>query len=120
MNERIKIIRKNEKLSQSEFGKKLEVSRDVINNLENGRVEPKPLMINYICDVFNVNKEWLITGKGEIYKIPEENEILTEALAKISLTEKKELKEIVTKLPKLNEKYIDLINKLIDGLIKEN
>ena len=35
INERVKILRKELKLSQTEFAEKLSVSRDVINNIEN-------------------------------------------------------------------------------------
>lgn len=39
--ERIKIVRKANKLSQEKFGSQLGVSRDVITSYEVGRVEPK-------------------------------------------------------------------------------
>ncbi len=64
MNDRIKRIRKNAELSQTNFGAKLGVSRDVINNIENGRVEPKPLIIKHICSVFGISEHWLRTGEG--------------------------------------------------------
>ena len=67
LSERIKQVRKAEKLSQIKFGEKLGVSRDVINNLENSRVDPKPLFINHLCNSFNINKEWLINGTGNMY-----------------------------------------------------
>lgn len=65
-NERIKELRKALKLSQTEFGKRLGVSRDVINNIENGRVELKEYLIKTIVSVFNVSADWLRTGEGEM------------------------------------------------------
>lgn len=70
LSERIKQIRKAEKLSQIKFGEKLGVSRDVINNLENSRVDPKPLFINHLCISFNINKDWLLNGTGNMYNSP--------------------------------------------------
>lgn len=67
MNTRIKSLRRQLKLSQTTFGEKLGVSRDVINNLENGRVEAKDLIIKTICSLFTVNEEWLRTGKGDMF-----------------------------------------------------
>ena len=67
MNHRIKRLRKNMGLSQKEFGDKLGVSRDVIANVENNRVEPTKLMLNMICREFNVNSLWLEEGKGEMF-----------------------------------------------------
>lgn len=67
MNTRIKVLRTHLKLSQTDFGEKLGVSRDVINNLENARVEPKELMIKTICSLLSVNEHWLRTGDGEMF-----------------------------------------------------
>ena len=55
------------KLSQREFGEKIGVSRDVISNIEYGRVQPKPLLIKHICDLYSVNEKWLMTGEGEMF-----------------------------------------------------
>ena len=70
MNERIKELRKREKLSQKDFGEKLGASRDVIANIENGRVDPTKTMIQLICLEFNVNETWLHTGEGEMFGTP--------------------------------------------------
>lgn len=66
MYERIKLLRKDTGLSQKEFGDKLGVSRDVISNIELGRVEPKESLIKLICKEFNIDYIWLTTGLGEM------------------------------------------------------
>lgn len=71
MNDRIKEVRKALELSQEEFGKKLGVSRGVIVNMELSRAEIKPLFIEHLCSVFNVNEEWLRNGTGEMFTEPE-------------------------------------------------
>ena len=68
IKDRIKEIRKYYKLNQEEFGEKIGVSRYVIVNIELDRVEPKELIINHICDIYSVNKEWLLTGNGSMLK----------------------------------------------------
>lgn len=81
MSNRIRILRKTLKLSQREFGEKLGVSRDVISNLEYGRVQPKELFLQHICRQYNVNEHWLHTGEGEIFsKSPEETSKFDEAV----------------------------------------
>ena len=81
MNERIKEIRKILNVSQREFGEKLGVSRDVISNIEYGRVEPKPLFIQHLCSTYNVNEEWIRTGIGEKFsETVEINKNLEEAI----------------------------------------
>lgn len=67
MNRRIKIIREALHLSQREFGEPLGVSRDVISNLEYGRVQPKERLIKQICNLYHVNPHWINTGEGPIF-----------------------------------------------------
>lgn len=81
MSDRIIAIRKALKLSQKEFGKKLGVSRDVIGNIEYGRVQPKELLLQHICELYKVNEHWLKTGEGEMFnENPDETKKLNEAL----------------------------------------
>jgi len=67
INKRIKQLRKILCLTQTEFGENLGVSRSVIVNLELDRVDPKDVFINHLCNVFKVNKEWVLSGRGEIF-----------------------------------------------------
>lgn len=64
---RIKIVREALNLSQREFGEKLGVSRDVISNIEYGRVQPKKLLLQHMCQQYKVNEHWLETGEGEMF-----------------------------------------------------
>jgi transcriptional regulator with XRE-family HTH domain len=84
VNNRIKAVREALGMSQREFGEKTGVSRDVISNLEYGRVEPKELFINHVCTIYNVNENWLRTGEGSMFvELPEEDEYF-KAAAQIS------------------------------------
>lgn len=67
MSNRIKAIREALKLSQREFGERLGVSRDVISNIEYNRVPPKELLLRHICELYNVNEDWLKTGEGKMF-----------------------------------------------------
>lgn len=77
MNQRIKELRKKLGLSQDEFGRRLGVTRGAITNIELNKTEPKDLFLNLICDVFDVNEEWLRTGNGEMFiEIDKENQLM--------------------------------------------
>lgn len=67
MADRIKAIRKALKLSQKEFGEKAGVSRDVISNIESGRVQPKEIFLQHICRQYKINRHWLETGEGDMF-----------------------------------------------------
>lgn len=79
---RIKIAREALNLSQREFGEKLGVSRDVISNIEYGRVQPKKLLLQHMCQQYKINEHWLETGEGEMFdKSPELDDKFDEALS---------------------------------------
>lgn len=78
---RIKVIRETLKLSQREFGEKLGVSRDVISNIEYGRVQPKELFLRHLCQQYQINEHWLKTGEGKMFnENPEETSKFDEAI----------------------------------------
>lgn len=69
MNTRFKTIRIEKHLSQEEFGKRIGIeSRSHISALENGNRTITDRIINDVCREFNVNEQWLRTGKGEMFK----------------------------------------------------
>ena len=81
MNTRIKNLRKTLNLTQQEFANKLKFSRTTISSFESRAKVPSEKTLEYICIIFNVNKEWLINGTGDIFyddvdKISLYNEIL--------------------------------------------
>lgn len=74
--QRIKTIRTSQKpkLTQTEFGQRLGVSKDVVANLEYDRVDPAESMIRLICQTYNINYAWLKTGEGEMEPVPVEDD----------------------------------------------
>lgn len=67
MMNRIKEVRKCLNLSQESFGKRLGVSRSVINNLERNITGLKEPLFELFCKTFNVNPDWLLTGNGDMF-----------------------------------------------------
>ena len=67
MNERIRKLRRTLDLTQKEFGDRIGVKGNTIATYEGGRNEPIDSVISLICREFNVNEEWLRTGKGEMF-----------------------------------------------------
>lgn len=65
MRERIIEIRKENKLSQEAFAQRLKLSRNFINQFENGNKNISDRTIKDICDEFGFNEEWVRTGTGE-------------------------------------------------------
>ena len=68
MHNRLKEFRKANKLTQQDLADKLGISRYTIESYEYARREIPDRTISDICRVFpNLNKEWLVTGSGEMY-----------------------------------------------------
>lgn len=67
MNKRLKSLRKSLGLNQKEMGYRLKLSQTHISSLENGTRELTDRIISDICRVFNVNKNWLHTGEGDMF-----------------------------------------------------
>lgn len=68
--EQLKPLRKALGLSQTEFGEKIGISRSAVNAHEQGKVVIGADRAKAICAEFNVNPEWLQTGKGEMFVKP--------------------------------------------------
>lgn len=114
MKDRIKQIRTNSGLNQSDFGKKISISRSAVWKIENGENTPSEQTINIICREFNVNEDWLRNGTGDMYKlIPNKLELylgeissgdddfikdLIEAYMELDQTSKDALKQIAKKM----------------------
>ena len=76
-NSRIKDVRKSLGLSQSAFGAPFGASRDMINNVENGRAAVSDIMITSICRTYNISERWLRTGEGEMFvQISRDKEVM--------------------------------------------
>lgn len=87
MHERIKELRKEHlKLTQESFGNRLSISRDMVNNIERGRVEIKDHIVKLICSEFSINEEWIRTGNGEM-KIATPSDIMEQLKKEFELDE---------------------------------
>ncbi|MEQ6049519.1 helix-turn-helix transcriptional regulator [Lysinibacillus capsici] len=117
IGERIQEIRKENGLSQEEFGKRLAVSRNVVAKYENGLVEPPELFINHLCIKFGVSENWLKTGEGEIYGAITEEDLFSEKLGKILASENDMIKDIISKASELDDDYLLMLHQLIDGML---
>ena len=112
--ERIRVLRKELKLSQPAFGEKIGVKRDVIANIELERAPVKELMQKMICRTFNVNPLWLEKGEGEMFlDVPDT--ILDDLAVEFDLspTEKNIVANYLRMPPEDRRKVSDLLHKLL-------
>jgi transcriptional regulator with XRE-family HTH domain len=110
INERLKEIRNYYNLSQDDFAKEIYVSRSFFTQLENGKKKLNERIIELICNSrFNVNKNWLLSGDGEMFS--------NEAPPDIELLQ---LMETMKELDPLHRKFIIKQIKEFVNLYKES
>lgn len=119
MKSRIKELRNILGLTQQEFANKMGTSRGNIAAYEVGKNAPSDAVVSLICREFNVNKGWLQTGVGEMFKeIPEEDEtaaLLSELLEDNGKTPTYELiKGIIRTYQQLDPKSQNILNGIIE------
>lgn len=66
IGERLKLIRKESGLNQTEFGARINLSQTTIGLYESDNRVITDRALSQICSTFNINEEWLKTGEGEM------------------------------------------------------
>lgn len=67
INERIKTLRKDNKLNQKQFAAALGVTQSGVSYMEQSGSTVSDASIKTICSIYNVNEEWLRTGAEPMY-----------------------------------------------------
>lgn len=125
IGERLREARKELKLSRDKFGERVGVRRDVVANMELGRVDmsQKDLLLDLICSTYNINCTWLKTGAGKMFDEPPVG-VQLRGWADTSLPgETEEFKErLIDLLCRLDkDNWMALVNKAVEMVkAKEN
>jgi transcriptional regulator with XRE-family HTH domain len=66
LKDRLLKLRLTQGLSQVEFSKRIGATSRAYSHYEKGESKAMDVFVNNICKAFLVNKEWLLTGEGEM------------------------------------------------------
>lgn len=120
MNERIKELRSILGYTQQVFADKLNIPRNNIAGYETGKRSPSDAVVSLICKEFNVNKEWLKTGKGEIFIPIDRQDQIAKLTADLFKSEKNSFKErLILALAGLDESEWEMLEKIAEKIAKE-
>lgn len=112
INERIRILRKELKLSGEDFGKAIGLKRNSLSQIENGINNCTEQTLLLICKTYNVNEQWLRDGVGEMFK----KDPLSELKEKYQLSDvMMEIVEAYLSLPTNKQAVID---EMVENLLK--
>lgn len=78
MKDRIKAIRKETGLTQTQFAESIGLSRIYITQCETGVINPSSRAIRDICRLYRINEEWLLNGTGEMHPVLSRNQQIAE------------------------------------------
>ena len=120
LNERIKLVRIKKSLNQTDFAKRLSISRSAVCKIESGENSPSEQTINLICKEFNVNSEWLRTGKGEMFIEKSKDILISDMFADIFKGDDTDFKyRLVSALSTLDDDDWDSLEKFITLISSE-
>lgn len=119
MNNRLKAIRKELKLTQNELGEKIGITGATVSDIERGKLSLTDRNITLVCEKLAVNEEWIRHGTGEMFRpeLPvDENTVL---LASLDLENNPKTKTFLEIYEQLDEKsktvLLDLAKSLLEN-----
>ena len=117
---RIKTLRQTLGMSQTDFGRKIGVTRSVLSNLDLGITTLQDPLLSLVCSVFNVRREWLETGSGEMFDQPDTESPFYNAVGSISNDDPDSFrKRFVIALAELDDAGLDAMEQFIRSLIRD-
>lgn len=119
MDERIKMLRKNKKLTQQEFANKIGTSRANVAGYETGTRVPSNAVISLICKEFCVNEEWLRNGTGEMFLEKDRLQAISEFAATMVKEPESFKSRFVEGMSKLDEKDWIELEKIFDKILEK-
>lgn len=112
MQQRIKAIRKQLKLSQQAFGEKIGgLTRDAVNNIENGRAAVPEIVLRSIARETGVSYDWLKNGEGPMM-VPHEY-LDREKVDDVFDGDNEFVKQIFVKLADMSPEWWDMAEKAL-------
>lgn len=118
---RLRAVRLDSRKTQKEFAESILVSDNAVSMMERGVMAVSPRTLAIVCEKYNVSKEWLETGEGDMYNLPLDEEAAM--FARLSLRSNASaaaLKAVIKFYLTLGDDGIEVLDKLIQDAIKKD
>lgn len=120
MKNRIRELRKELGLTQSEFGSRLGVKGNTVTGYESGTRVPSDAIIFSICREFDVNEEWLRTGSGDMFIVKTRSQEIVDFMSELMNDPDDSFKRrFIESVAQLSENEWKVIEQIIDRLLAE-
>lgn len=121
MKERIKALRKELGLNQTDFGQKVGIKQTTVAGYETGAKNPMDSVIVSICREFNVNEEWLRDGVGEMFQPMTRYDSIAQFAGSLMKEEEESFKlRLFGILAQLDEKEWEVLEGIAKKAIKKD
>lgn len=117
MKDRIKKIRKQAGLNQTEFGLNIGVRQSAITGYETGAREPLDAVIKSMCSAYQINEQWLRTGEGEMYLPKTKEEEIADLVKKFFDDSDPRKLEVVKWFVELDDNELELLEGFAKALL---
>jgi transcriptional regulator with XRE-family HTH domain len=119
MKERIAVLRKTLGLTQKQFGEQIGVQRGTIANYELGRNIPTETVRLMICRVYDVRREWLETGEGEIFDKKTRYDQIREMADEYMKDESESFRNrLISVISELSEEQLVVLAEIAEKIVK--
>lgn len=120
INDRIKLLRKKKDMNQGEFGKAIGLKQGAISKLEKPGNAVVDQNIQLICEKFQVRREWLVEGTGEMFAERTKKDELMEWAERVSQSPHDSFPyRLAEVLAKLNEPQWKMLEQIFDKIMTE-
>lgn len=119
INERIGTVLSELNLTKTAFAESLNVSQQYISKIvKTGN--PSDMFIDALCTKYNVNEEWLRTGKGDMFITLTRDEEITDFVGSLLHNENDSFKKrFISMLANLGESDWELLEKMAEKLAEK-
>ena len=118
MNERLRELRLKLELSQAELARQIGISQNTISYMEKENATIKDVNVKAICTKFDVNEEWLRTGKGEMFLNFDNDEAFGRAMDEIFKDEDPFIRNMIIEMASLPKEEKEAMKKAFSILKK--
>ena len=118
INDRIALVIEKSGLSKTAFGERINVSQQYVSKLvREGKPSDRTLID--ICREFNVNREWLNTGQGDMFLQQSRNEEIAAFMGEVLSDDTDFRGRLIAVLSRLTPEQWKLLEQVADRLMEE-
>lgn len=118
--ERVKIVRKEYKLTMEEFGNRIGVGRSAISKIEAGERGITDQMSKSICREFHVNETWFLTGEGEMLGTETKQQKIAQIVSRLATVDEPVKLSLISLLSRADESQLRTVILQMYEELKKN